>query len=472
MEKWPLTKQGGSPLYQQIMKKIIQQGQTGEWLIGEKLPPERQLAQYFGVNRSTLTHALDELAALGYLEKKVGSGNFLKELPKSVTIPSWRFFQKKEDPFALSETFPDLKEKQGRKGIYDAYTGELPLALVPKISLPNFSWEDFLQEEKLEDALGYLPLREEIAQLKKAQPNEVLLTSGAQQGLFLILQVLLNSQDSVALMAPSFFWSLPIFNAAGIKRVAIPFKNGGIDFESLEEKVRQQQIKVFFVNPNFQNPTGWYMSLADRVKLVAFAKKKQLLIVEDDAFANLIYPQSEKRPTLKSLGGENVLYLGSFSKIMGTTTKIGWMIGPEKLMQRLAQARQQMDFSLSIFPQVLAYSVLKEPTFFHQLEQLQAELAKRGREFIKLAETLKIGKIQPIYGGYYAWLADLPVEITEEFLQHMAKKGIYAAPGFQFAGPKNALRINTARLTKKESEIFLLRLQEILKEFTEKTNKL
>ncbi|MGX7200084.1 aminotransferase-like domain-containing protein [Enterococcus nangangensis] len=459
--EWKINPQRSVPVYQQIMEQVVEGARQGELLIGERLPAERQLANRLGVNRSTVSHAFEELVALGVLTRKTGSGTYLNAEILKDTAGDWRYFRNPKNPFERPNA-AGIKRLLQRGTVIDAYTGELPLDLIPRIALPNFSWQDFLQAEQLEDELGYLPLREKIAVDAGVSRDEVLITAGSQQGLFLILQVLLTPHTKVAVPLPSFFWSLPIFEATQIQRIGIPLNANGLDLEILKAKVRQQQIKVLLVNPNFQNPTGWQMSLAARKELVAFAKEQQLLIVEDDAFSQLSFPGTPILPTLKELAPKQVLYLGSLSKIMGTTTKIGWVIAPQAIVNRLAEARTQLDFTMSIFPQVLATTVLNDPTFPKQLASLQEELARRNHEARLLIEKYQLGQAWPAKGGYYLWLDEIPGGMSQNFFQKMMKKNILAAPAFHFGSPSAALRINTARLNEKTVKKFMENLGEIL----------
>lgn len=439
--------------YQEIMEDILQQALTGKILVGDRLSSERKLAQHYQVNRSTITHALDELTAQGFLLRKIGSGSYLNKIPSSAQLPVWRNFPTN----SFHQLLPNLVKKLPEDSL-DGYTGELPLDLIPRIPLPKFNWQDFLQAED-HQARGYLPLRQLLAENNQTKADEILITSGAQQGIFLILQVLLKPLEKVAVLAPSFFWNLPIFTAAQIQKVAVPFHQGKIDYEVFAEKIQRHHLKMLFINPTFQNPTGYTMSVTARRELIAFAKKQQLLIVEDDAFAKLYFPETPMLPTLHELAPEYVLHLGSLSKILGTTTKIGWLLGPEKIIQQLSFARQQLDFSLSIFPQVFATVALSHLEFPQQLRQLQEKIQQRGQALYLAQQESRLGQAQKPTGGFYLWLTDLPAEINEELLEKMRQQGIMAAPGFLFAGPNNSLRINFTRIPAKLAPIFFQKLQ-------------
>ncbi|MGQ4818308.1 aminotransferase class I/II-fold pyridoxal phosphate-dependent enzyme, partial [Enterococcus faecium] len=134
----------------------------------------------------------------------------------------------------------------------------------------------------------------------------------------------------------------------------VPMTEEGIDLEALEQTIRQHRIKMVMVNPSFQNPTGTVMPLRKREQLVKVCQTYQVPILEDDVFGQLSFIPKTEIPPLKKLDPDNVLYIGSLSKILGSTTKIGWLSAPASVTKQIAEARKMMDVSLSIFPQMLA----------------------------------------------------------------------------------------------------------------------
>lgn len=469
---WQLPEKKTKPIYQSIVELVINHIKEGRLLPGEKLPPERQLAKTFDVNRSTVVHALDELEAMGVIIRKQGSGTLVNEGKWGIytgAATNWRSYLSG----AFNRRAPYLEKlsllaKAADSQVIDAYTGELPLELIPNLELPSISWNDFLVEESLQDELGYLPLRQQIVtQLNRERElslttDQLLLTSGAQQALFLIIQVLLQSGDAVAIEEPSSFYPLPIFQAAGIRLYGVPVDRQGMKVELLEQMIIKRKIKMVLVNPNFQNPTGTTMSLSRRKQLVALCQQYQIPIVEDDVFSQLYFSENEKPVLLKQLDSENVIYIGSLSKILGATTKIGWLSAPVKVAQKIAEARKEMDFTLSIFPQVLASNALSNRQFDHQIKLLRQEL-KRRRDtlisYLKLYLEQEVSYVVP-QGGYYLWLT-ISKEIKLKDFDSLLEQGVLVMPSFLFGVDTYSLRINFARLKDEES----LKLVKILKEF-------
>lgn len=468
---WHLDKREGLPVYQQISELILSTVKSGELLPGDKLPAERKLAAQLGVNRSTVVHALEELEDMGWIVRKQGSGSFIAEGKWGVTTAARTDWKRYLEQNAFSKTEPfieDMKQllRNGGDQLIDGYTGELPLELIPSFEIPSLTWKQFLEEEQQDD-FGYFPLRESICRMTaeeygfSLQKETLLITSGAQQALFMILQVLLRAGDSVAIEDPSFLYALPVFQAAGIRLYGVPMDHEGIDLELLEQTMRQHRVKMVMVNPSFQNPTGKVMGRARREKLVRLCQSYQIPIIEDDVFGQLRQIPSEQIPPLKKLDPDNVLYIGSLSKILGSTTKIGWLSAPLSVNRQIAEARKIMDFSLSIFPQVLANIALNDPNFYERLTDLKQEIKNRGTAICDILNELEGWTVKAPQGGFYVWATFSKGNLKQHEWQYFLKEGLLVAPSFLFSAYKNSIRINFSRIPKEQQSLFREKMERI-----------
>ncbi len=471
---WQLKKENKVPVYRSIVELIMTYIQQGELLPGEKIPAERKLAHSFQVNRSTVVHALDELVSMGLLIRKQGSGTVVNDGKWGVytgASVNWHEYLSQahfSQTLTYEEHLQQALQKQTVHSI-DAYTGELPLALVPAIELPNHSWKDFLREEQHQDEFGYQPLKQEISrQLKKSMEfeldtKEILITSGAQQALFLVVQTLLKAGDAVAIEEPSFLYSLSIFQAAGIRLYGIPLDEAGMQVSLLEREIVRHKIKMVLVNPTYQNPTGTVMSLNRRKELIKLCQKYQIPIVEDDVFDQLSFPKTTILPSLKKLAPETVLSIGSLSKVLGSTTKIGWLCAPVAVLKKIAAARKEMDMSVSIFPQVLASYAWKDAHYDQKINELRKELAQRATFFQQALAKYAPGDFtfnKPI-GGYYIWLQSTLINLRKKEMEQLVEEQIFVAPDLLFGNHGSSIRVNFARLTKEESQILAQKLHYI-----------
>ncbi|MTD38758.1 aminotransferase class I/II-fold pyridoxal phosphate-dependent enzyme [Erwinia sp. CPCC 100877] len=470
---WTLKKEKGVPVYISIVELILDYIKTGQLLPGQRLPSERKLAASFQVNRSTVVHALDELAALGWIIRKQGSGTIVNEGKWGIsTTPrtDWRRYLE-QNAFAKVNPFVEKVEqtaKQINDQQLDLYTGELPLDLIPSFSFPPLTWKHFLEEEQQDD-LGYLPLRQAISHEMKNEydftlPSEnLLITSGAQQALFLILQVLLQSGDSVAIEDPSFFYALPIFQAAGIRLYGVKMDQEGICLDELEQVIRKHRVKMVMVNPSFQNPTGKTMSLKRRHALIHLCQQYQVPILEDNVFTQLNFIAAEQIPPLKKLDPENVLYIGSLSKILGSTTKIGWLSAPSSVSKQLAEARKMMDFSLSIFPQLLANMALTDEAFSDKIACLKEEVKQRGQAVYAIMAEMREWEVVEPQGGFYLWAKWKKGSLKPKDWSLFLAEDLLIAPSFIFSEQNDSIRINFSRVSKDKLPLFQTKITAITK---------
>lgn len=468
---WQLTEKKSTPVYQQIIEQIINYIQNGTLQPGDKLPAERKLADYYQVNRSTVVHALDELVSLGWVLRRQGSGTIVNEgnWGRSTTPRvDWRsLFTQEAHP---KEPFLEkLQQLLNDPEAIDLYSGELPLSLIPDFRFPSYTWEELLLEERKQSPLGYRPLQQvicqriETEQKIKVSSNQVLITSGAQQAMFLLLQVMLQSGDSVAIEDPSFLYSLPIFASAGIRLYGVEMDREGMRIDKLEQLILTKKIKLIILNPTFQNPTGSMMSNRRRSALIDLSRKYQLPIVEDEVFREMNF--NEIPPSLKELAPHQVIHLGSLSKIFGSSIKIGWIVADQDLIQRLSEAKQMMDFSISVFPQVIAHTALTDSRFEHNQAVLVGTLKQLAQTFLKGAEAIADDwEVSEINGGIYVYLTWRHQHLTRKDWEIFLREKLLIAPAFLFSNDTMAMRVNYTRMTKQTREQFFAKLQTISKE--------
>ncbi|MDT2673984.1 aminotransferase-like domain-containing protein [Enterococcus dongliensis] len=472
---WHLSEEKKTPIYQQIIEQIIGYIQDGTLKPGDRLPAERKLATYYQVNRSTVVHALDELVSLGWILRRQGSGTIVNEgnwgRSTAPRVDWRRLFTQELHP---NEPFLEkVQELLNDPAAIDLFSGELPLGLIPDFRFPSYTWEELLLEEKKQSPLGYRPLQQVICQRVKSEQkidissNQVLITSGAQQAMFLLLQVMLQSGDSVAIEDPSFLYSLPIFASAGVKLYGVEMDQEGMRIDKLEQLILTKKIRLIILNPTFQNPTGTTMSKRRRNELIELSRKYQLPIVEDEVFSELTF--NKVPPSLKELAPHQVIHLGSLSKIFGSSIKIGWIVADQDLIQRLSEAKQMMDFSISIFPQVIAHTALTDPQFEKNQADLVTALNERAQAFLEESSVIaKDWDISKIDGGIYVYLTWRHQHLTRKDWEIFSREKVVIAPSFLFSNDTMAMRVNYTRMTAHMRQQFFLKLQKISKELRRK----
>ncbi|WP_244869433.1 PLP-dependent aminotransferase family protein [Tetragenococcus muriaticus] len=449
-----------------MLHQIISSIQQGELLPGQRLPAERKLAEALQINRSTVVHALEELMSLGWIERRQGSGTHVAQGQwgnRQPAIYQWRtLFSSpllKEDPYITQ-----LKNQNDAKNGLDLYTGDLSSDLIPDFEFPAMTWDKIMHEEKQLTPTGYKPLKKLIFQHffqdipQKGQ--DILITAGSTQGIFWLIQVLLKPGDTIATEDPSFLFSLPLFAARGIHLKGIKQDQAGIDCQALEELIQKKKIKLLYLNPNYQNPTGKTMSLKRRKEIIRVCQKHHLPIIEDDVFSELGFGQS--LPSLKSLAPDQVIYLGSLSKIFSSSIKVGWLVAPNPLIKSLVSAKKITENETDLLPQLLATAALSQQTYKKQQQQLAKKLQDRSQAFAQTLQAFKEDwQFSPIDGGLYYWLTWRQKKLTRNDWQVFLQEGLFIAPSFLFSNDTSSMRINYTPVDKKKRMIFSQKLASI-----------
>lgn len=463
---WQLKKEKKVPIYQSIVKLILSYIDTEQLQPGERLPSERKLASYFEVNRTTVVHALDELVAMGVIVRKPGSGTRVTEGKWGVYRGSeidWRRYlsqpsEKSRETYAqkVALTFQERKDQQ----LSDGYTADIPMKELPAFPTPDISWEEMLRLERTQDGTGYGPLREALIKRMNTQHQlavqeaNLLLTPSSQQAILLLVQVLLNAGDGIAIESPSSFYQLSIFQAAGIRVYDIPVDEEGMRVDLLEEQIRNRKIKLVLANPNCQNPTGTTMSLPRRKELLAVCRKYKIPIVEDDVFGDLYFQEESRLPLLKTLDPDNVIYISSFSKTLGPTAKIGWVCGPAQVLRKMLNLRTELDLAMSILPQIVVHNALKSQDFNTKLGQLRERLSNKMLEFTSLMDQ-QLGAEADYFvpqGGCYMWLTLRAITLSGSDYDDLLTRGVMVTPGFLLGQTAQSMRINVSRLSEDEAQ--------------------
>ncbi|GKU83097.1 PLP-dependent aminotransferase family protein [Niallia sp. NCCP-28] len=468
--EWKPDKTSKKAVYKQIAEYIEQGIADGTFPIDKPLPSERKLAEQYGLNRSTIVAAYSELEANGLIERKKGSGTIISKdiwgLAKK-RIPSWNRYIERGSFQPNMPVVQRIRKESEEKHLINFASGELSKELMP---------EDYIREmirtNEFTGNLGYdhpqgnIDLRTTIARhVKKykhiiTQPASILITSGAQQAIHLIIECLLKPGDAVVIEDPSYHYSLPIFKSAGLKVFRLSVGRNGMNPEDLIELHKKHQIKMIFLNPIFQNPTGTLLSHYQRKKILDISSEFGIPIIEDDPYSLISFTE-ENASTLKSLDKNgNVLYVSSLTKIAASGFRIGWIIGPTPVIERLADAKQQFDFGHSTISQWLGNEFLRSDYFDVHIQMLKTEL-KKQRDVManSLQEYLQeeIDYYLP-KGGIHFW-CHIKKDIDDfELLEQAIKEGVIYTPSLTLGTKKGYIRLTYGRVNAEQIHIGVKRL--------------
>lgn len=455
---WKPDRESNKPLYEQIADHLERRISYGEFPPGSLLPSERKLAEQLGVNRSTVILAFGELRSLGIIESRTGSGTRVSKYKWGATpkhTPNWNRYAEGGSFLPNLPFMRKIREALTQHpSLIDFASGELSSDLAPMDEIAtlmdNHQYTSYLGYDNPQ---GYIPLRQSLVsyldQHRGIQTTEssILITSGSQQSLYLITQCLLSPGDAVAIEDPSYSYSLPMFQSAGLRLFRLPVDEHGIRPADIRALYKKHRIKMVFMNPNFQNPTGTVLDTQRRVELLDVASELGLPIVEDDPFSLTDYEGNPPSP-LKSMDPiGSILYIGSFSKIAASGLRIGWMVAPHSIVERLADARQQMDFGLSVIPQQVAAQFLDSSYFQPHLERLRTQLLfKRDLLIEALQKELPdLVRFTIPQGGLHLWCKLVPEVHDGKLLEDAIKQGVVFVPGSVYGSDSGFVRFTYAR---------------------------
>ncbi|MGG4496145.1 PLP-dependent aminotransferase family protein [Brevibacillus reuszeri] len=453
MMEWKPDKHKEQPVYQQIAKRLEQQIIEGELPPGSSLPAERVLARRYGVNRGTVSAAYEELRSLGLLQSWQGSGTWVSQHLWGVKqMPNW---YKYTNGGAFLPAYPLAKRIQ--EACFDPAIINLAKAELTSSMIPSLTLEKIEAASEMRFELGYAhpkgdpKLREVLAKHLQeeygitASPEEILVTSGAQQALHLISLCLLSPGDAIAMEGPSYSYSLPLFSSAGLRLYRLPMDQEGILPETIKTLHQEHRIRMVFANPTYHNPTSSVMSQARRRHLLEICQELRIPLVEDDAYGALSIKGGKKPPLpVKAMDTSGtVLYVNSTSKTVAPGLRIGWLVGPRSVIERLADAKQQMDFGTSSVSQQLARHFLESTQWRKQLERLADYLfVQRGAMLDAIERELKEYAVWDIpEGSFHVWCRLLQPMDEQELLDAAIREGVVFTPGSVYGAEKGWLRL-------------------------------
>jgi 2-aminoadipate transaminase len=268
-------------------------------------------------------------------------------------------------------------------------------------------------------------------------PDELLVTTGGQQAIDLVCKTLIDPGDVVVAEGPTYPGAVPTFSSYQADVVQIGLDDDGLRIDALEETLDRldregRRPKFLYTVPTFQNPAGVTMSLPRRRRLVEVARERELLVVEDNPYGMLRY-SGEALPTLRSLeGGDFVIYLGTFSKILSPGIRLGWAAAPGPVLEKLNLGKQATDLCSSAFTQIFVATLFEEPGAWLRYVDVVRETYRVRRDAMLEALDEHLGTVASWTvpeGGLFVW-ATLPDYLdTTDLLARALDRNVAFVPG-------------------------------------------
>ncbi len=452
-----IDRQRPNPLWQQLYSALREMVLNGTLATGTRLPPTRSLAKELGLGRNTINNAYDQLIAEGYLEAHQGAGTFVtSQLPESLLRV--RTGQNKGEQSGQLPDKADLSQLSdyGRslltyKLVASSDVGT-PIPFRPGIPaldvFPHALWRKLVDRRwrSLTTELlgygrtvGYRPLQEALAAYLgpargvRCQPEQIIITAGTQQAITLAARVLLNPGDQVWIEEPGYTSAQNVLAVNGAKLIPIPVDEAGINV-AIGEKTAPN-AKLVYITPSHQYPTGVLMTLSRRLALLEWASKCGGWIIEDDYDSEYRY---EGHPIASLQGLDNrgrVLYVGSFSKVLFPSLRLGYLIAPPSLVDVFTKARLAHDHSPPMLTQAVTTDFIVEGHFARHIRQMRTVYAERQAALLEAAGAF-LGHMltvdaKPAGLHAMAWLNE-GID-SAELSQRFAQKGIETPPLSNYA---------------------------------------
>ncbi|PWU71425.1 GntR family transcriptional regulator [Ochrobactrum sp. POC9] len=362
----------------QLVGQIRQAVLAGRLKPNTKLPSTRALSLELGLSRTTVLAAFDQLIAEGYLEGRQGSGTHVTaELPEtSLTVDQ-------PPHYAIAQQRLHREEaKAFRLGVFDSdhFPHDEWGKLLGRIWRNPFP--DLLNSD---DVFGFHPLRSSLARHLHewrgmiVSPEQIIITNGSADALGLIREALFAPGDRLWMEEPGYPPARKILGTNGLDIIAVPVDVGGLDVSTGRDKAND--ARGAFVTPARHHPTGVTMTLSRRLELIAWARERDAVIIEDDYDSEHRYI-GQPLPALMSLDPDRILYIGSFSKVFSPLLRLGFLIVPAHMTAQFRALRQTLFPAPSPLAQPALASFIETGAFAQHIRRMRRIHASRRRKLI------------------------------------------------------------------------------------------
>ncbi|HET7823871.1 MAG TPA: PLP-dependent aminotransferase family protein [Anaeromyxobacter sp.] len=388
-----LDPRADEPLYRQLFDEIVARIQSGTFPPRYRLPPTRVLARDVATHRNTVVRVYQDLEAAGFVVSRVGQGTFVADAPPAASGDETPVRHGGALPWASLTSRGARAEPLSRGERLGGARRPDTISLSAMHPSPDLLPDDLFRrclEHALRTqrgkALAYAP-REGIAPLRTlvaedlarqgipASADDVVITTGSQQALDLVVRTLVNPDDAVLVNETTYHGALSLLAVAGARIIGVPSDDEGPDLAAIERSGRAG-AKLLYRMPNCQNPIGCRISQERREALVAWSHAAGVPLVEDDYASDLDLDGSGSLTPLRALDGE-VIYFGTYSKKLIPALRIGYVVCPRALRPAVCQMKQAMDLGTSALLQYALAEFLSRGYLAPHLRAVRTEYRRR-----------------------------------------------------------------------------------------------
>ncbi len=468
------------PLYVQMVQQIICEIRNGHLSAGQKLPGTRYLANQLKVNRKTAVLAYEELAAQDWIDILPSQGAFVANKLPLLTTASFQnqFFQKAgyRAGFPIPE-LPELRGHQGTPtGILKITDGSPDIRLAPMKSLYRHcrrlvemsSGKKYLTYREVE---GEGQLREVLSEYLKStrglncQPEELLITRGSQMALYLIFSVLLRNGGEVILGQTTYPVVEELVRHLGGKIHYVPVDQHGLVTEEIKRLCASKNITAIYLTPHHHYPTTVTLCAERRLQLLELSRQHRFAIVEDDYDYDYHYSSGPLLPMASLDQHGTVIYIGSFTKCIAPSVRIGYLRAPLEMVQALSKLRKILDRQGDpVLERALSIMLAEGEVQAHLRKSVKIYRARRDR-FCELLTTYfgdQISFTKPA-GGMAVWCTFKSILSSDELVHRAQQQGLWLEDARQWWDESKSMRLGFASLNEKEMSAGIKAMAQVIK---------
>lgn len=414
---------GRGPLHDKLAAAIQRVIRAGSLPPAMRLPAERRLAQALAISRTTVIAAYSTLREQGWLDTRRGSGAYLSS--RSRVVKAAR--QEAASPMLGLFTY------QTEDTIDLALGTPAPLTELPSelFQLPQDEHQAILRDH-MYYPLGLPALRRAIAGHygrlgMPTEPEQILVTNGAQQAVSLAALLYVERGDPVLIEDPAYFGALEAFRTAGARLCSLPVGAHGVSPVVLRDRMAATAARLVYLTPTFQNPTGAIMPVAARRAVAKMAGDFGVPVIDDNALADLILEGQAPAPIACHGGTGTLLTIGCISKLIWSGLRVGWIRAPENVIERLARLKAALELGSALWTQAVAVRLIAAIPEARKLRRKQL-LPRRNLLADLLKQRLPDWEFRLPAGGFFLW-ARLPRGDARELSQLAPRHGVLILPG-------------------------------------------
>lgn len=477
-----LNRNSNTPLYIQLFNTISSMIDKGTLLSQTKLPSVRQMSSLLNVNTVTVVSCYKQLELRGYVYAKKSSGTYVSAILPPINKKSYM-----HKNVILDEIYPgdDISILNDDKIRFDENTINFASAtpssnLFPvedfKLVLNEVLDRDMGNAFNYQDSQGYQPLRSSISSLLETHnvncsKDDIIIISGAQQGIDIISKTLLKDGDYVITEKPTYRGAVAVFHSRRAIVTDVDLEEDGPNLNLLEYHLKNHRPKLIYTIPTFQNPTGISYSKNKREELVMLAEKYDAYIIEDDYVSELDFENKNFKPIISYDKSDRVIYLKSFSKIFMPGLRFGFMVVPPHLKKHILGAKHATDISTSGLIQRAFDLYIRKGLLNKHFHTMYETYKNRYTKLINALDTNKTEHFtyKKPGGGLNIWL-HLPYGyMVNSLLEYTASNNIVFAPGriFYSSSPTNLnnIRLSFAAVEENKIEIGVEKLCKLISQY-------